>query len=102
MGQEVEGMWGGGGGGREEGPGQKTSNLSPCPVPLVVKLKVKCRGSVETDAYVADFGSEWTDGFKRHTARGAQTRPRTELTNPPYIFLVTTCGIESNCRAING
>ncbi|KAM7405161.1 hypothetical protein PAMP_012445 [Pampus punctatissimus] len=47
-----------------EGPGQKTSNLSSCPVPHVVKLNVKCRGSVETDAYVADFGSEWTDGFK--------------------------------------
>lgn len=46
------------------GPGQKTSNLSPCPVPLVVKLNVKCRGSVETGAYVAEFGSEWTDGFK--------------------------------------
>lgn len=52
------GWWVGG------GPGRKTSNLSPCPVPLVVKLNVKCRGSVETDAYVAEFGSEWTDGFE--------------------------------------
>lgn len=46
------------------GPGQKTSNRSPCPVPLVVKLNVKCQGSVETDAYEAEFGSEWTNGFE--------------------------------------
>lgn len=46
------------------GPGEKTSNLSPCPVPLVVKLNVKCRGSVETDTYLAEFGSERTDGFE--------------------------------------
>lgn len=51
-------------GGWVGGPGQKTSNLSPCPVPLVVKLNVKCRGSVETDAYLAEFGSERTDGFE--------------------------------------
>lgn len=55
-----------GGGGRwVGGPGQKTSNLSPCPVPLVVKLNARCRGgSVETNAYLAEFGSEWTDGFE--------------------------------------
>lgn len=51
-------------GGSERAPGQKTSNLSPCPVPLVVKLNVKHRGSAETDACVAEFGLEWTDGFK--------------------------------------
>lgn len=79
--------WGSRGGGWVGGPGQKTSNLSPCPVPLLVKLNVKCRGSVETDAYLAEFGSEWTDGFKRHTARGAQTRPRTELQIHLTIFL---------------
>lgn len=55
---------GGGGGGWVGGPGQKTSNLSPCPVPLVVKLNVKFRGSVETDTYLAEFGSERTHGFE--------------------------------------
>lgn len=45
-------------------PGQKTSNLSPCPVPIEVKLNVKFQGSVETDAYREEFGSEWTDGFE--------------------------------------
>lgn len=56
---------GGWGSGWVGGPGQKTSNLSPCPVPLVVKLNVKCQGGrVETDAYLAEFGLERTDEFK--------------------------------------
>lgn len=41
---------------------KKTSNLSPCPVPLVDKLSVKCRrrGERETDIYLARiwFGAE--------------------------------------------
>lgn len=94
--------WGSRGGGWVGGPGQKTSNLSPCPVPLLVKLNVKCRGSVETDAYLAEFGSEWTDGFKRHTARGAQTRPRTELQIHLTIFLRDNLWYHYNCRATDG
>lgn len=73
-------------GGLVGGPGRKTSNLSPCHVPLVVKLNVKCRGSVEKDAYVAEFGSEWTNGFEG--IRLVQNYKSTFT-----IFLVTTCGI---------
>lgn len=29
--------------------------------------------------YVAEFGSEWTDGFEGIRLEGAQTHPRTEL-----------------------
>lgn len=57
------------------GAGQKTSNLSPCPVPLVVKTHVKCRGSVETGAYVAEFGLEWTNGFKGIRLEGLKLAP---------------------------
>ena len=90
-----------GGGGWVGGPGQKTSNLSPCPVPLLVKLNVKCRGRVEKDAYLAEFGSEGTAGFKRNTARRAQTRPRTEL-QIHLTILRDNLWYHYNCRATDG
>lgn len=83
-------VWGGGWVG---GPGQKTSNLSPCPVPLVVKLNEKCWGSVETDAYLAEFGSEWTDGFKGIRLEGLKLALVQNYKSTFTIFLVTTCGI---------
>lgn len=90
LGFGMGGVWGGGWVG---GPGQKTSNLSPCPVPLVVKLNEKCWGSVETDAYLAEFGSEWTDGFKGIRLEGLKLALVQNYKSTFTIFLVTTCGI---------
>lgn len=69
--------WGGVG---LDGAGQKTSNLSPCPVPPCSQTECKMSGqcgdrrrSKQRFGYGAD---RW---IRRHTARGAQTRPHTEL-----------------------
>lgn len=75
------------------GPGQKTSNLSPCPAPFVIKLNVQCRGSVETDAYVAEFGLVWTDGFKGIRLEGLRLPLVQKYKIHITIFLVTTCKI---------
>lgn len=72
----LELAWGGGGDGcgwGKCGPGQKTSNLSPCPVPLVVKPNVKCQGSVKTDACAAKIWFTTYRWIQRLTARGAVT-----------------------------
>lgn len=58
---------------------KKTSNLSPCPVPLGDKPNVKCqKGERVTDVYLAEFGSERRDEFKGIRLEGVQTRPHTE------------------------
>lgn len=72
---------------------RKTSNLSPCPVPLVVKLNARCRGQCGDKRLSSRIWFGVDRWIRRHTARGAQTRPRTELQIHPTTFLVTTCGI---------
>lgn len=84
------------------GPGQKTSNLSPCPVPLVVKLNVKCRGSVETDAYLAEFGSEWTDGFEGIRLEGLKLALVQNYKSTVNYLPRDNLWFHCNCRAIDG
>lgn len=79
MGRGVGWGVGGGSGRKNKIKLKKTSNLSPCPVPLVDKLNVKCQwGERETDIYLAEFGSERRDEFKGIRLEGVQTRPHTE------------------------
>lgn len=66
---------------------RKTSNLSPCPVPLVVKLDITRQGSAEDRRLCSRIWYKVERWIQRHTARGAQTHPHLQ------IHLVTTSGI---------
>lgn len=60
-----------------------------------MELKVKCQGSVETDACGAEFGSEWTDGFEGKRLEGLKLALVQSYKPGLKIVLVTTCGIDA-------
>lgn len=82
----------------------KTSNRSPCPVPLVVKHNVKCQGSVETDDYGAEIWFRANRWIQRHTAEGHKF---TLVQNYKSTLLCGACGINTTepkwcCKHWNG
>lgn len=77
------------------GGGPWSENLKPFTLSCTPCSQTECKMSGQCgDRCLSSriwFGADrW---IRRHTARGAQTRPRTELQIHLTIFLVTTCGI---------
>lgn len=82
--------------------GEKTSNLSPCPVPLVSQTRCKMWGQCgETDAYAARI---WTDGFKGKQLEGHKptflpSNPQNQ--NPPTHLHRDNLWYQYSCMSLN-
>lgn len=75
------------------GRGSKTSNLSLRPVPLVVKLNVKCRGDSRVETVKQNLVQSGQIDSKAYGSRGSISPSHTRVTNPPLpVFLVMTHG----------